>query len=92
MTPYIFSKEKSEIVLDMPEPQSSVEYYSALDFAGEVRADEALRKYRDRPRYPVVKELADKWSDGEKVIEGKDFGIFYDGYIDSKDHSKAVPL
>lgn len=37
--------------------------------------EQEMSAYNSRPRYPVSKELADSWSDGQKVVEGKDFGL-----------------
>ncbi len=67
MNTYIFSKQTSEIVLDLPEPVE-------VDF----RFIHQRKEYENRPRYSVSKELSDSWEDGRKVMEGKDFELEYD--------------
>lgn len=87
----IYNK-KENVIHDKPEmekPQDSPEYYSALDFAGEQRADEYFHKYYNHlssliskgiPCSPSCREV---WEDGSVKIEGVDYEIKSD-WIENK--------
>ncbi len=71
MNIYIFNKQSSEIVLDVPEPVE-VDFrfiHQRMDF------ENNWIDWNSRPRYPVSKELSDSWEDGKKVVENIDFII-----------------
>ena len=68
-----YSKKDNRVWLDMPEPQNSVEYYSALSFDQERRADEKLAAYDNRENYPV--EGNHNWEDQKILEENVDFVV-----------------